>query len=287
MLRGFEHVQFTCSNMDRTLQFYCDLIGFQRIVRRTMEGGSEIAFIECNGGAQLEIVQPAGDVAGPTRAVPRSEAGIKHFALNVDSVDAIYDRLHGAGFEFSAVPREATFKTLLNRLCVVRDPDDVHVEFNERAPGRPKSPGVGFEHVNITCSDLERTLHFYRDLVGFRLVHRQDMPTGGEIAFLECEGGQQVEVVRPAGDVETPARAIPRSEVGIKHFALVVDNVDDMHARLRSSLSNGHPAAQAEVKIASVDHVLLAMPEGKAIEARTRFFVHDPFGNRIESRERD
>src|ERR1700722_13559779 len=84
MLLGFEHVQFTCSDMDKTLHFYCDLVGFKLIVRRKTDGGGEIAFIECNGGSQLEIVQPGSDVQTPVEPLPRTEVGIKHFALVVD-----------------------------------------------------------------------------------------------------------------------------------------------------------------------------------------------------------
>ena len=133
---GFEHVQFTCSDMDKTLHFYCDLVGFKLIVRRTMEGGGQIAFIECDGGAQLEIVQPAGEVETPVDVIPRSKVGIKHFALYVDNIDDVYKRLSAAGVEYTIPPRDAMNKDMIRRTSHSKDPDGVVVEFVERAAAR-------------------------------------------------------------------------------------------------------------------------------------------------------
>ncbi len=135
MLLGFEHVNLTCSNLDKTLRFYCDLVGYRLVVRRTTENGGEIAFIEQNG-SQLEIVRPAGDVHAPVNAIPPSEVGIKHFALAVDDVDAMYERLRAAGVEFVVPPRDAKNSDIVRKVCHSKDPDGIVVEFCERAAGR-------------------------------------------------------------------------------------------------------------------------------------------------------
>ena len=136
MQLGFEHVQFTCSDMDKTLHFYCNLVGFRLIVRREMPDGGEIAFIECNGGAQLEIVRPAGDVRTPVDALPRTEVGIKHFALVVDDIDEMYRRLSAAGVEYPIPPRDAINSDMIRRTSHSKDPDGVVVEFVERSAAR-------------------------------------------------------------------------------------------------------------------------------------------------------
>jgi glyoxylase I family protein len=122
--------------MDKTLHFYCDLVGFKLIVRRKMDAGGEIAFIECDGGAQLEIVQPAGEAKGPVNPLPRNEVGIKHFALYVDNIDAMYKRLSAAGVEYTIPPRDAMNKDMIRRTSHSKDPDGVIVEFVERAAAR-------------------------------------------------------------------------------------------------------------------------------------------------------
>ena len=50
MLKGFEHMNLTTSDMDRTLVFYRDLLGMREVVRRDIKGGGEIAFVEFPGG---------------------------------------------------------------------------------------------------------------------------------------------------------------------------------------------------------------------------------------------
>jgi glyoxylase I family protein len=122
--------------MNRTLHFYCDLVGFKLIVRRKMDNGGEIAFIECDGGAQLEIVQPGADVKTPVTPLPRTEVGIKHFALFVDNIDKMYERLSAAGVEYTIPPRDAMNKDMIRRTSHSKDPDGVVVEFVERAAAR-------------------------------------------------------------------------------------------------------------------------------------------------------
>jgi catechol 2,3-dioxygenase-like lactoylglutathione lyase family enzyme len=103
-----------------------------------MESGSQVAFLECDGGAQLEIVQPAGEVRTPVDPVPAAQVGIKHIALAVDDVDEMYARLTAAGVEYTIPPRDAINTAVMRRLSHARDPDGIVVEFIERAPGRSR-----------------------------------------------------------------------------------------------------------------------------------------------------
>ena len=130
MLKGFEHVNLTCSDLDKTLHFYCDLIGFRLVLRTPAAKGGEIAFLACDG-AMLEIIRPAEEVQTPARVLPRSEAGLQHLALTVDSVDAMYEKLSAAGVEFTVMPRDAVNTEILRRLCFCKDPDGIRVEFCE------------------------------------------------------------------------------------------------------------------------------------------------------------
>ena len=92
---------------------------------------------------------------------------------------------------------------------------------------------LGFEHVNMVVSDLDKTLHFYVDLVGFKLKVRKQTPNG-EVAFLETRGAQ-LEIFRPKEMPKTPARLVPRTEAGIGHIALTVDDVETTYKRLSAA----------------------------------------------------
>jgi catechol 2,3-dioxygenase-like lactoylglutathione lyase family enzyme/ribosomal protein S18 acetylase RimI-like enzyme len=94
----------------------------------------------------------------------------------------------------------------------------------------PGSALAGFEHVGMTVSDLDRSLHFYQGLLGMRLLLRRASP-GSELAFLDAGGGQ-LELVRPAGEVATPAHRPSDREAGIRHVTFAFDDVDALFDRL-------------------------------------------------------
>lgn len=128
-LLGFEHVGMTASDLDRTIAFYCDLMGLRLALRKP-----NVAFIDAGGG-MLEIFGPA-DGATPSRDVPPGEAGIRHLTLAYSDVDAMIEKLDAAGVPIVERPRDAHNTEMVRRVAFVRDPDGIMVELIERAPGR-------------------------------------------------------------------------------------------------------------------------------------------------------
>ena len=133
MLLGFEHVGMTVSDMNRSLDFYCGLLGLRLALRRTTAGG-ELAFLDAGGG-MLEIAAPAHPVAR-FRDVPHTEAGMRHVTLAYDDVRGMIETLEAAGVEIVEQPRRAYNTEMISRVAFVRDPDGILVELIERAPGR-------------------------------------------------------------------------------------------------------------------------------------------------------
>jgi len=132
-LLGFEHVGMTCSDLDRTIAFYCGLLGLKLALRKTSSNG-EVVFLD-TGSGMLEIGCPAADIAR-SRDVPPHESGIRHVTFAFDNVDAIVARLSASGVEAIEGPRPAFFNEMLKRVAFVRDPDGILVELIERAEGR-------------------------------------------------------------------------------------------------------------------------------------------------------
>jgi lactoylglutathione lyase len=84
----------------------------------------------------------------------------------------------------------------------------------------------------LTCSDLESSLQFYRDLLGFRVLYARHEE---RFAFLEREGAELM--------LEQPLRhdrLSPRAELvkpfgrGV-NFEIQVSNVDDLHATVTAA----------------------------------------------------
>jgi glyoxylase I family protein len=132
MLKNFEHVGITVSDIDNSLAFYVGLIGMKLILRRrSPNGGAEVAFVEA-AGARLELIRPDGEIAVPARRVPDTEAGVRHLTFNFDDMDATFDRLVTAGVEVVSGPRDAFNRDILARVAFVLDPDGVVIELAQR-----------------------------------------------------------------------------------------------------------------------------------------------------------
>ena len=88
-------------------------------------------------------------------------------------------------------------------------------------------------HTSFTVSDVERSVAFYRDLLGFKLLSLAERPQGFaeiatgipgahlKVAYLEAPGGHRLELVQylspPGAKLDTRT-----NNVGSAHLALIV-----------------------------------------------------------------
>ena len=133
MLVGFEHVGMTSGNMDRTIDFYCGLLGLTLAMRKKNLRG-ELAFLD-TGSGMLEIACPVANISR-SRDVPPHEAGMRHLTFAYDDIDAIVEKLDAAGIDIIEYPRKAIYTQMLQRVAFVRDPDGIIVELVERTEDR-------------------------------------------------------------------------------------------------------------------------------------------------------
>jgi glyoxylase I family protein len=80
------------------------------------------------------------------------------------------------------------------------------------------------DHVSLSVRDAERSLRFYRDLLGFPLVQVAELSGGGKLYYLEAGTGRIELLHRPAtvADYE-PA---PPTQADIAHFCIQVEDLD-------------------------------------------------------------
>ncbi|ROR32188.1 lactoylglutathione lyase [Inmirania thermothiophila] len=88
-------------------------------------------------------------------------------------------------------------------------------------------------HTMIRVGDLERSVKFYTEVLGFKEVRRRDYPEGKfTLVFLrapgEAEGGPELELTYNWG--------VERYELGngYGHMAFAVDSIDAIGERLRA-----------------------------------------------------
>lgn len=108
---------------------------------------------------------------------------------------------------------------------------------------------TAIDHLNIVVTELERSVRFYTELLGFRLAREATLE--GEwidrIVGLKGVKGRVAYVVAPAGEPriellcydapvgENPVVNARANTVGLRHLALRVDDIAAMTARLRAA----------------------------------------------------
>ncbi len=114
-------------------------------------------------------------------------------------------------------------------------------------------------HTRYRLNDLERTVRFYKDVLGLKEVHRQKSPRGGELVFMKApESEELIELCHFPGS--GPVEVQP----DLTHLAFSVDSLEEFGqhlAKLGLKYSDGPHQKPDGGGIAFVD-----APEGYEIE---------------------
>jgi glyoxylase I family protein len=136
------------------------------------------------------------------------------------------------------------------------------------------------DHVSITVSDLERSLGFYRDLLGLREVERHRLEGEG-ISTMAGKEGVVMQVVRLAAPqtagilLDLQQYLAPRGstsdaslgDVGHSHVCFGIDDIDGACAELRGrgvELVSDPVSFELETGVLKV--VFLKDPDGNVLE---------------------
>jgi lactoylglutathione lyase len=114
-------------------------------------------------------------------------------------------------------------------------------------------------HTRYRVNDLERTVKFYREVLGLQEIRRHKSPRGSELAFLKApDSEEEIEITYfPNGG---PVQVQP----DLTHLAFLVDNLDEFSkhlAKLGIKYSDGPTTSSTGTKFAFID-----APEGYEIE---------------------
>ena len=151
MINAVHHVSFTVSDMERSLVFYRDGLGFQVQDDRTVSGpfpetvsgfeGAHLRIIHLRGHGQgLELIQyhqPEGRALAPRSC----DVGSAHLCYVVDDIDADVERLRRFGARFISEPLTVEGGPNAGNRCVYfLDPDGIPMELTQpaKSPNRPE-----------------------------------------------------------------------------------------------------------------------------------------------------
>ncbi len=288
--QDFQHVAVTVSDIDRSMAFYRDLLGFPVLGRLYFggESGMVIDFLDIGNNALLEIFSFTNVAAKPSDFLyDDRQLGLRHMGFRVASVDAVAARVRQAGVEFTLDPLDAVGGV---RIAFFKDPDGTLVEIVEgeldyHIPGQPRLPvavpargapsgsDLTYDHVAVTVADWQRSLDFYQGILGLPLLGQLDFKDdrGFRIAYLQV--GNSVVELFAFGAPTIPHVWNPDVTVlGLKHIALLVDNLDPAAAQLEAK---GVPVIRAPRAVRNLKNCLFADPDGNAVELIDGTFVYD------------
>lgn len=137
MFKHFMHVGITVSDMERSVAFYRDVLGFE--VTGTGEAFDEedkpldlqgvhlLSTAMSCGNCQIELLQFLSP-PGLAEAPKMSDAGCMHMALAVDDIHAVYDKLLTAGVQVNAPPQKDDSGYEWSYWMFFKDPDGTMIE---------------------------------------------------------------------------------------------------------------------------------------------------------------
>jgi len=141
-----DHTGITVSNLERSLAFWRDVLGFElsHTAHQTGEmareitgvAGAEIklAVVKAPGGHKVELLEYLGPADRKRQAdLSPCDAGSVHVALIVEDLDAVLGAINASGWKAAGKPQ--TLQSGPNagkRVVYVRDPDGTTIEFMQQ-----------------------------------------------------------------------------------------------------------------------------------------------------------
>ena len=192
------------------------------------------------------------DVIVPDAELPPVEVGDVLAFLDTGAYQEV------GATNFNAMPRPGTALVNGSSAELIRrheTPDEVFAR--DMVPARLRSGAsdmagaagwraTGLDHVSVTSGDLDRSLAFYRDLLGLELRARGEAEGSSEFeitgiagakvrwADLQLPHGQALELIEYTEPTGTPSQPQP-NDPGATHISLRVPDADAAYARLRKA----------------------------------------------------
>ena len=95
---GFHHVAMTVNDLDVSVKFYTEVLGFKKAISWG-EGDKSAIMLDAGDGSCLEIF-----AGGQGDKVP--EGAFKHLALRTADCRAVFERVKAAGMEITVEPKD-------------------------------------------------------------------------------------------------------------------------------------------------------------------------------------
>ncbi|HXN35132.1 MAG TPA: VOC family protein [Opitutaceae bacterium] len=242
------HVGYWVRDIDKSRAFYENYLGFaEPYTLNTPEGALQLVVIKVNDGQSIYLFP------NPSKILPNGD-NLDHLGLVTDNAAVLHDQLAAKGINPSAVKKARVGDLIFG----IRDPDGRPFEVTQFEPdgqvmkhqgqSLPKTRiAIRIRSATVSVSNLDASLAFYRDQLGFKVAWRGSMLDGrADQVELTVPDGASGVVLRPF--TTRPGAAAPRA---VPEIWLEVQNVSVAAAILRdAAIAGGFPPP------APVTHVL-------------------------------
>lgn len=150
MIRDYHHTVLLVSDLDRSLEFYCDTLGFELISRDDDRRGGfldqmfnlegvviKLSLVRA-GGEIVEVIEPVAPPELVVRDGSSDRFGIARIGWEVDEIERLVADLKAKGVDFISEIVDMTVGHYAGgKVVFFRDPDGILLEFQQPAvPGQ-------------------------------------------------------------------------------------------------------------------------------------------------------
>lgn len=263
---GVAHMALYVSDLGKAREFYKDFLGYDEPYKLNGKDGKErIAFIKINEDQYLELFAEA----------PKKDGHMNHISIQTDDAEAMRQYLASKGIK---VPDKAGKGQIRNSNFNVTDPDGHTVEIVQYEPDSWTRRERGkflpatrvsnhMMHVGVLVADLDASMRFYRDILGFREFWRGSS-NGKELSWVNMrvpDGEDYIELMLYSAPQDA-------AQMGVKnHICLMVPDIDAAVKKLEARPARKSYTRTIEIKT------------GKNGKRQANLF--DPDGTRVEIME--
>ena len=311
LVKSVDSIGMTVSDIDRSVEFFSKVLAFEKVSETEVAGG-DYERLEGVFGARMKIARlKLGDelielteyLAPEGRPIPTdsrsNDRWFQHIAIVVSDMDKAYQRLraHRVRHTSTSPQRIPDWNKAAAgiKAFYFKDPDGHNLEliYFPAGKGNPKwqtTNGrlfLGIDHTAIAVSDTERSLNFYRDILGMKLAgESENYGTEQEhlnnvfgsrvrISGLRAQSGPGVEFL----DYLTPTDGRP---------APPDTRANDLW-HWQTAMRVGHTRAAAEkleaARVRFVSNGVVTIPD-RGLGYKHGFLVRDPDGHALHLIER-
>ncbi|MEK3732307.1 MULTISPECIES: VOC family protein [Paenibacillus] len=131
-IKQIAHLAFDVADMEQSLHFYCDVLGFTRAFDiRDDQGNPWIEYIKVTEGQFVELFYGGRDKP----AAPPRPVGFSHLCLEVEDIHETAEHLRRHGVKLDVEPVKGKDH---NWQCWAKDPDGNRIEFMQLDPSSPQ-----------------------------------------------------------------------------------------------------------------------------------------------------